>query len=172
MSFQVRDPEVYQEQYIDGGESPEYKAFCAKHRLQVIKQQRVNESDKFSILISFEDLNLLVEGLIVFRETMWDSKVMGEKSLPKFHIIDPNFCDYNAKVPEILNLLDKTLVELHSLLKDIPNIKERLFKNEMDSIFHDMVDKREKSVNETIENVNLALWMLKDDEKTSSKVLN
>ena len=42
----------------------------------------------------------------------------------------------------------------------------------MDSMFHDMVDKREKSVNETIENVNLALWMLKDDEKTSSKVLN
>ncbi len=173
ITFKVKKPKVYEDYLriledvkLGKREREEfhemYFEWLDKYQLTVLSNQRINSTNRFTTLIGFKDLNLFVESMMYYREHLNDPEILGDPE-PKFHIIDPDYRAFESNVPELLDMLERALVELASLAEDSPKIREILWSEKESNGINRLkkfVEKRSLSVPSVISHINNALHML------------
>ena len=173
ITFKVKKPKVYEEYLkileevkLGKREREEfhdmYFDWLEKYQLTVLSNQRINSTNRFTSLVGFKDLNLFVEAMMYYREYLNNPEILGDPE-PKFHIIDPDYKQFESNVPELLDMLERALVELASLAEDGPAIREILWAEKKSNGINRLkkfVEKRDQSVPSVISYINNALHML------------
>lgn len=173
ITFKVKKPKVYEdylkildEVKLGKREREEfhemYFEWLEKYQLTVLSNQRINSTNRFTSLVGFKDLNLFVESMMYYREHLNNPEILGDPE-PKFHIIDPDYKQFESNIPEILDMLERALVELASMAEDGPVIRDILSSQTENSgikRLKEFVKKRHHSVPTLISHINNALHML------------
>ena len=165
MSFDVNQPIEYEGLDKDPSYVEAFKQFCDDYKIQVLSRQRVCNSKRYNLLIAFDDLNLFAEMLIAFREhdVLWKPEVMGNTT-PKFHIIDPDYQQYEKNVAELIDLLEKSLTTLCDLKQTSPKVIkaiENSFEQKGMEKLKPLLEARFRKTSQTIDHVHTALHMLR-----------
>ena len=174
MSFDIAKPRDYEKLDQDPSYEKALETFCNDYKLQVLSRQRVCNSKRYNLLLAFDDLNLFVESIIAFREhdVLWQTEVMGKGS-PTFHVIDPDYQNYEKKIPQLISLLENTLVALCQvqMIKPKKSIAE-IVNKEPNGIerLQGMLEKRLSMTRDSIDNIHSALHMLRSSDE--NQILN
>ena len=177
ITFKVKKPRVYQEylQILEDVEAGKKKAepfhglyfdWLQKYKLQILSNQRINSTNRFSTLLAFDDLNLFVEAMMYYREFLNDPEVLGDPD-PKFHIIDPDYKKYEKVVPELLHMLETAIVKLADIQAETSRIRETLketMKDDKDGMERllPFIERRGKEIPSLLSYLQTSLHMLKD----------
>ena len=175
MSFQVDKPKDYEALEGDPSYREEFNRFCADYKIQVLSRQKICNSKRYNLLIAFDDLNLFAEMLIAFREhnVLWKPEVMGDTT-PKFHIIDPDYQEYEKNVAQLIDLLEKSLTTLCDLKQTSPKVIkaiENSFEQKGMEKLKPLLEARFQKTSQTIDHVHMALHMLRSSSD-ENQILN
>ena len=175
MSFHINKPKDYESLEKNASYMEEFERFCNDYKLQVLSRQRVCNSKRYNMLVAFDDLNLFVEALIHFRENkiLWIPEVMGKGS-PTFHIIDPDYQEYEKNVAQLIGLLEKSLTTLCDLKQSSTKVRKAI-ENSVEQKglekLKPLLESRFQKTSQTIDHVHMALHMLRTSSD-ENQILN